>query len=241
MLKSIIAGYGQPFIHWMDLKEMCTESTICSPTVDEQLLLWLDYSKKQEAWKTQFPWSLVWHNKAGDSWDSQWDSAASASGSIDAHRQQWLDADQQFTWQKKAVSIMMLKGQTEKHRQRWSHISLRVTYVWQKMKMSSHSPQAFPCRAPQLCPHQSGDQSLPARLHSHAWDSSLDPGCWSGGSNCRGPLRASILACRALKERVARHQPLTLIFPIILCSTVGAGKTAGLWLMWFGVCRVCYI
>lgn len=57
----------------------------------------------------------------------------------------------------------------------------------------------------------------------------ISPACWSGSSNWRGPLRASILVCRAPRERVARHQPLTLIFPIILCSTVGAGKTASLW------------
>lgn len=54
----------------------------CALKVQSVLPQWMNnycfgWIKKQEAWKTQFPWSLVWHNKAGDSWDSQWDSAAS--------------------------------------------------------------------------------------------------------------------------------------------------------------------
>lgn len=91
----------------------------------------------------------------------------------------------------------------------------------------------FPMSTPHLWPHQAGDRSLAARLHSHASDSSLGPACESGCCNWRGPLRASILVCRALRERAARHQPLTLICPIILCSTVGAGKTACLWFVCF--------
>lgn len=83
----------------------------------------------------------------------------------------------------------------------------------------------FPIFAPQLCPQQCGDRSLPDRLESDP-ASSLGQACERGGSNWQGPLRASILVCLSLRKGVTRHQPLRLIFPIMLCSTVGAGKTA---------------
>lgn len=79
----------------------------------------------------------------------------------------------------------------------------------------------FPMWDPQQCPHPAGDRSLSGRLYSHVPLSSLGLACQSFYSNWLGLLRASILAYHALRERIARYQPLTLIFPIILCSTVG--------------------
>lgn len=84
----------------------------------------------------------------------------------------------------------------------------------------------FPMSGPQQCPERAGDRSLPSRLHSHVPLSSLSPACWSCCSNWPGLLRASILAYYALGERIARYQPLTLICPIILCSTVEKTRPA---------------
>lgn len=87
---------------------------------------------------------------------------------------------------------------------------------------------------PQLCPHQSEDQSLPAQLRFLTPASSLGPACESRASNWRGPLRASILVCHSLRKGVARHQPLTLIFPHYPRLYCGSGRKTACsgWCIW---------